>query len=214
MESNVFVRVYQSLLTRMRGQSHLPPHKSFTGHTLKEKNHSKSGSWLTSTLTLLQPHLDPAGRSPRRACVLLSTVTLITHLPCSSSNCKIPLSAQMRATPPHLQPCINLILWANLLLYLPHCISRCWQDASPAINALLSATPHVCHAKQKSVQVPAGCMLTTAFPFAGGGGGGPHMERKRLPRVKEQFPFPLSLRFPFSLLPHRRPLLHPTERVR
>lgn len=58
--------------------------------------------------------------------------------------------------PPHLHPCINLILWAHMLLHLPNCTSRCGSDTSPAIihkpSLLMSAMltkiherPHILH---------------------------------------------------------------------
>lgn len=65
---------------------------------------------------------------------------------------------QSRGCPaaPHLHPCINLILWAHVLLHLPNCTSRCGSDTSPAIihrpslprSAMLTKIherPHILH---------------------------------------------------------------------
>ena len=115
VESRVFVRALPIMPDRNEKLiSYVPTIQSYTGHPFfKKKKKKKEKSlkiWLQNSLAPCHFSCFAGAQqaTPQEGYSYWSTP--------QSRGCPAP---------PHLHPCINLILWAHVLLHLPNCTSRC-----------------------------------------------------------------------------------------
>lgn len=173
MESRVFVRALPVMPDQNEQLiSYVPTIQSYTGYSLKKKKKEKSLKiWLQTHYHLA---IFPSSREPSRPLPRKATRT----------GPRWPQSRGCPA-PPHLHPCINLILWGHVLLHLPNCTSRCGSDTSLAIihrpslpmSAMLTKTrerPHTLHDHDQA--------LFPIFLF------GPCLEKQDFLKLQDNFP--------------------------